>query len=591
MERKLSVALILGANHSIRLLEVFSPLSENFDIKALGLLDEISSESYLTEIPLLTFIEDQHLPGYMLGIEDEIAKADIIVASGLLDASTYQAFRYAYHHQKPFLVFCQKEEELKQAILEKSEDFQDCINNASGFLIFDDSVAETLEFMGCAQEKILKLEPEIQAKKFGFHDKLRLKFRDYLKVESHDLLVVSPLSDDLAPFELMAAFKMLEALDKNLFDRAKLLFIGNASNKDSVKYRAVDLGMTKSIMFIAQDIRPFFIDLMSAAELYVSMSQGQDATERLFTVLEGMACGVKVLIDNKHPIATVVDSSFVVNNPNTLALSLRDVLMNPIQRKDIIHLVEENYTNNHMALALSEFMKTRISEKPIQLPLAGDFTHVMATLERTAKLGLEEFETALEIELSRWGSHSDYRGRLLVLKGQTLIQASLYEDALACFELCTAEESVQREAYLGLAKIALFTHSNEEALSFYRKALALKPNDAEAMGGIGSVYRKIGMADEAVYWLGKSISVDVENSRYLMALTQACLESEDHGRSISLLEQLKVLLGNKPSLVMCLGQLYFKVGDNQKGKELVDLALDLTAGAGKLMLLPASTVA
>lgn len=587
MERKLSIALILGVKHSIRLLEVFGPLSEGFDIKALGLLDGIGSESYLTEIPLQTFIEDQHLLGYMLGVEEELSKADIIVASGLLDSSTYQAFRYAYHHQKPFLLFCQKEEDLKQAILEKSEEFQDCINNASGFLIFDQTVGETLEFMGCAPEKVLLLQAEVQAKKFGFHDKLRIKFRDYLKVEKDELLVVSPLSDDLAPFEMIAAFKMLQALDVSLFERAKLLFIGNAVNKDAVKYRAVDLGMTKSIMFIAQDIRPFFIDLMSAADVFVSLSNGQDATERLFTMLEGMACGVKILVDEKHPLASVVPSQFVVNNPNTLALSLRDVLMNPIDRKEIVALVEKNYTQNHAAVKLSDFLKIRISEKPIQLPLAGDFSHVMETLTAKAKLDIDEFYVAHEVEMGRWGSHSDYRGRLLVLKGQTLLQASLLEDAMTCFELCTAEESVQREAYLGLARIALFTHSNEEALSFYRKALALKPNDAEAMGGIGSVYRKIGMADEAVYWLGKSISVDVENSRYLMALTQACLECEDYDRSISLLEQLKVLLGNKPSLVMCLGQLYFKVGNNQKGKELVDLALDLTSG-GKLMLLPTS---
>ncbi|MBC7660355.1 MAG: glycosyltransferase [Chitinophagaceae bacterium] len=591
MERKLSVALILGAHHSIRLLEVFGPLSEDFDIKALGLLEEISPESYMTDIPLQTFIEDNHLPGFMLGVEEEIAKADVVIASSLLDAATYQAFRYAYHHQKPFLLFCQKEEELKQAILGKSEDFQDCINNASGFLIYDETVGETLEFMGCDPSRILVLQPEIQAKKFGFHEKLRKKFRDYLKVEENELLVVSQLSEDLAPLELMSAFKMLQALDAELFQRSKLLFIGSAPSKDSVKYRAVDLGMTKSIMFIAQDIRPFFVDLMSATDLYVALSRGHDATESLFTVLEGMACGVKVLLDERHALAGVVDSNFVVSHPRSVALALRDVLLKSIDRKEIIKLVAARYTQNGASTLVSEFLKTRIAEKPLQLPLAGDFSQVLTSLLSKAREGLDVFLEALELEMNHWGSHSDYKGRLLVLKGQTLLQASQFDEALAVFELCTAEEHVQREAYLGLARIALFTHSNEEALSFYRKALALKPNDAEAMGGIGNVYRKIGMADEAVYWLGKSISVDVENSRYLIALTQACNESEDHDRAIALLEQLKILLGNKPSLVMCLGQLYFKVGNNEKGKELVDLALEITSGIGQLKLLPSSDVA
>ena len=50
-----------------------------------------------------------------------------------------------------------------------------------------------------------------------------------------------------------------------------------------------------------------------------------------------------------------------------------------------------------------------------------------------------------------------------------------------------------------------------------------------------------------------------------------------------LLEQLKVLLGNKPALVMCLGQLYFKAGNNEKGKELVDLALEITSQPSALL--------
>ncbi|RZA22121.1 MAG: glycosyltransferase, partial [Proteobacteria bacterium] len=506
MERKLNIALVLGAGYSRRLLDVFSPLSERLEVKAYGLLNDISAESYLTDIPLQTFIEDQHLPGFMLGVEEELSKSDVIIASGLTDASTYQAFRYAYHHQKPFLLFCQKENELKKALLEKADEFSDCVQNASGFLVYDENVAETLEFMGASVDKIYRLSPEIEVRRFGYHEKLKIRFRDYLKVASNELLIVSSLTDDTAPLELMTAFKMLEALDSALFARTKLLFVGNPTNKDKVKYRAVDLQLTKSIMFIAQDIRPFFIDLMSASDLYVSLSTELDLTERLFSVLEGMACGVKVLVDEEHPLVSVLDPMFVVQRAHPIALSLRTLLMTQVDKTSMIHIAAEHYGADSHTTEILSFLQNRMAEKPSHLPLAGDFSLVLLGLTKLAREDYVGFEAAFDTEFARWGSHGDYKGRMLVLKGQTFLAAQKLDEALLVFELCTAETTVQREAFLGLAKIAFLTHSTEEALSFYRKALALKPNDSEAMGGIGIVYRKMGMADEAVYWLGKSIS-------------------------------------------------------------------------------------
>lgn len=578
MERKLNVSLVLGPNFSRRLLDVFSPLSENLDVKALGLLNEITTDSYLTNIPLQTFIEDQHLPGYMLGCEEELAKSDVIIASGLTNPSTYQAFRYAYHNQKPFLLFCQRESELKRAMLDKTDEFEDCIKNASGFLVFDDAVVETLEFLGVSLDRIHRLVPEVDVRKFGFHEKLRTRFRDYLKVSGDEFLVVSPLTDDTAPLELMAAMKMLETLDTKLFAKTKLCFVGDLESKEIVKYRAVDLKLTKSVIFISQDIRPFFSDLMSAADLYASTSRELDLTERLFTTLEAMASGVKVLVDEDHPVAQMLGTPFVTRRSSQLVINLREALTKVVPKTEMVALVAESYAPR-MESGVMDFLRSRIAEKPSLLPLAGDFTVVLSLLTQVARQGLEVFEESFVQAIADWGSHGEYKGRLLILKGQTLMANNILDEALLAFEQGTQETSVQREAFMGLGKLAFLTHSNEEAMSFYRKALALKPNDADAMGSIGAVYRKLGMADEAVYWLGKSISVDIDNARYLTSLTAACLESEDDERSISLLEQLKVLLGNKPGLMMCLGQLYLKTGDTEKGKFHIDLALEATQDA------------
>ena len=181
----------------------------------------------------------------------------------------------------------------------------------------------------------------------------------------------------------------------------------------------------------------------------------------------------------------------------------------------------------------------------------------------------------LNLEIDKWTHQPDALAQINLFKGQLLLKEGDFDQSMGCFELSTANEETEREAYLGLGKIAYISFSNEEALTFYRKALALKPNDPDAMSGLGFVYRKSGLADEAVHWLGRSLSVDPENSKILFALTQASLEAEDTFSSISMLEHLKMLLGDKASLIMALGQLYYRVGENEKGSMLVTAALEL----------------
>ncbi len=579
MERKLKASLVLGASYSQRALELLSSLNDVIDTRAFGLLSEISKDSYLTEIPLQTFMEDKHLPGFMLGLEDELSGSDIIIASGLSENPVYQAFRFAYHQQKPFVIFCQSETELKQALLKQASDFEDCVRYASGFIFYDDAVRETLEFMGVESEKLHQLTPEIDVRRYGYHEKLRKRFRDYLKISSDVKVIVSPLSDDSRPLEIMAAFKMLEALDYNLFAQSKLVFVGDIDSKEKIKYRAVDLGLTKSLLFIAQDFKPFFLDLMAAADLYLAFSHEGDSAESMFGTLEAMASGAYVLTNLANPLASALPEEQVIASTHQTSLKLRSALLQEKSRDEAIEFVATHFGPCGGRENFLDFLKNRVASKPGKNSLSGDFTQVLQNLQGMVHGEPEVFEKAYEKALHQYGEPGEYRGKLLLLRAQMLLSAHQLDEALLAFEQCTMETSVQREAFMGLGRIAFYTHSHEEALTFYRKSLALKPNDPEAMGNIGVVYRKMGLADEAVYWLGKAISVDVESSKFLNALTQACLESEDVERSLSFMEQLKVLLGNKPALVMCLGQLYFKAGNTQKGKELVDLALAISEAA------------
>lgn len=592
MEGKLSLLLILERNQSIRMIDIFEPLLQSCDIRAVSFLHDLPSSTFVTDIPLQTFVEDEHVPGYLRGMEEELAKADVIIASGLDETATFQAFRYAHHHSKPFFVFCYNEGSLKNYMTQKGPEFQDCIEKASGFIVYDRNVAEHLEFLGVPEERILTLSPRILTGRYTSQPRLGEKFRKYVQVREDDFLVVCEDGENTAGLMLLKAFqKWMEAFPAEA-SRVRLLICGLNRSKESVKYLAVDLGLSKSVLFINQDTRPFLIDLMSAADLQFSWPESERSMTHAFQVLEGMACGARPLTNKKHLLAGSLPELALIEESSVESIqqSLRNAFLawasGQIERRQFVSIVDKNYHARDARTVIDAFLMERIGDRLSSGPWNRDFGSRYAELAAQAPVDLEAFLVAVDNELTTWAHRPDHRGKLQLLKAQSLLKQGIMDEAMSCFELCTADESVHREAYMGLARIAYLTHASEEALSFYRKALAIKPNDAEAMAGLGQVYRRCSMADDAVFWFGKSLSVDIENNRTLMALTQACLESEQLDRSITLLEQLKVLIGNKPSLIMTLGQLYYRVGENEKGRELVDLAMQISAEQAGTPLLP-----
>ena len=49
------------------------------------------------------------------------------------------------------------------------------------------------------------------------------------------------------------------------------------------------------------------------------------------------------------------------------------------------------------------------------------------------------------------------------------------------------------KAYLGLGKLSIRMHSEEDAITFFKKVLAIKPNHAGALAGVGrKIHRMLG---------------------------------------------------------------------------------------------------
>ncbi len=586
MERKLKVLLIVGKSQSFRIFDAFEPLTDIWEIEAASFLADLRKPSFLTQIPLQTFIEDPHLPGYMRGVEEAISRADIIIASGCTDQASFQALRYCEANDKPLLIFISDGVSLRQNLDGDTSGLADILSKATTFIVSDSLAAEQLNFLGVDETRIVSIAPRVASGRLGFQPQLRKKFREYIGIKDEQFLILcsDPLENYNRGTGLLMAVKYLIQRELIGTESVRVLFTGSGPAKEQLKYLAVDSGIAGQVLFIGQDTSSFLRDLYCAADLGVSLSKGYRSTvvaeSANFWVLEGLACGLRPLFDIQHHFAGNFGSEFVAPVENFEALGLS--LLKSFKQRD-----EASFSRKAMAaLCITHFDSAE--SKQILAKLAteilqgtghnepGDlsFPEVMQQLNKAwGQVPLDELFGTIDGALMLWERRPEEKGRLQLFKAQVQLRAGHLEAAMSGFEYCTADEALQRDAYLGLGRIAYLTCAYDEAQSFYRKSLAIKPNDAEAMMGLGYVFRKSGRADDAVYWLGKSITIDIENNTLLMALTQACLECDDLARAIAVLEQLRLILGEKPALIMALGQLYYQIGQVEIGHILVQQAL------------------
>lgn len=91
----------------------------------------------------------------------------------------------------------------------------------------------------------------------------------------------------------------------------------------------------------------------------------------------------------------------------------------------------------------------------------------------------------------------DPRSAALVQQAQTLHAAARHQEAIDLLETALAVDPKNRQAYLGLARVAQSLKLPGKAIKFYGEALALEPNDVNALAGQGEAYVERGAVERA----------------------------------------------------------------------------------------------
>jgi tetratricopeptide (TPR) repeat protein len=91
----------------------------------------------------------------------------------------------------------------------------------------------------------------------------------------------------------------------------------------------------------------------------------------------------------------------------------------------------------------------------------------------------------------------DPRSVALAQEAQGLQSAAKYQEAIDLLETALAVDPRNRQAYVGMARVAMAQRLPGKAIRFYNEALKLEPNDVNAIAGQGEAYVQRGAVERA----------------------------------------------------------------------------------------------
>jgi tetratricopeptide (TPR) repeat protein len=91
----------------------------------------------------------------------------------------------------------------------------------------------------------------------------------------------------------------------------------------------------------------------------------------------------------------------------------------------------------------------------------------------------------------------DARSVALSRQAQAALTAARHDEATDLYETALAVDPRNRDAYLGLARVAQAQRLPGKAIRLYQDALTIEPNDVNALAGQGQAYVQRGAVDRA----------------------------------------------------------------------------------------------
>ncbi len=586
MTAKPKIAIVVGEWCLPRFLKLFEPLREAFDPCIFLLHNDRLINRHGTGFKLRIFDNIPDMPGYMQGLEEELASMAAILAIETSKLATFQAVRAARKFGVPLGVVANEFHPFFYDRFANIRAIQfDICNKADRFWATSQLAAAALRLDHVPAASIRVVPPVVDSLRFKPNPEARARFRKYIGIEENEqvLLFQQELDPAYRPEEALKAVALLASRGHARTRGLRLLLSGSGPAAMELKYKSFDLGLGKSVMFLHQDPEPFLVDLYASSDiLLVPRPKLMEFHEDLpLHLLEAMACGVAPVVGAGSIAAELAGEAGSVFGDDThtaMAAAITPLLADAAHldamKRRAARKVQLDHCGDSVRSLLVEEVRTLMSGRLHRFDLPQNVPGLRDAIDQSLKRGdvreaLERCEEALLLNIP---SATD-RAAIFCRKGEALYTLGDIEGSGNAFTESLKLSDRDDRTFKGLGYVAWAGHANEEALLFFKKAHALKDDDLEVMLGLGLVYRRLGLLEEAIFWLEKCLASDQHPAAAVSALAQACAQTPRAEHGIAVLERALEAAPDQKILMMTLGQLYMNHGRATEGHALLKKAL------------------
>lgn len=569
MTTRMKIKVVAGLLQESAMIRLWESIAERHDVELLVQRPQ-GSESVATSLPVVEFPVVDDMPNFFRDIERYVKGADMVVGCESSRLYSFQALRVARKMGIPFVCMAH---EYKPFVYDRYSNIRaiqkDIHEHTSLFLATSNKAAKLLGMEGVTSDRILRISAATDDGNFIYSEALAKKFRAYIGVpeQSHLVTIKMPLEELEPSITVARGIRLaINRVPDEIRRSVRFLVCGQGGMAEKIKYEIADMGLGSQSMFLAQDLRPFYRDILSATDVMVE-GRGESlnsAGSIPWHVISAAGLGADIVAPRgsitedvlSRRVAAYIDDFTPMDISGTLIALFergRATREERLSRGSLVHevislqsasesvykVIEELCAHDEGAQrrqGLAAFVKRH--QVPVTFKNANE---VLVVCEEA-----RDFSSECELNLY---------SEILRIRGDALIALSRADEALTSFEDALRQNGLNYHALRGLGYMAWQGHSHEEALRFFKRALAIEPNDYQSLVGVGLVYRRLQMFNESVYWLQKAVAVGGLESSSLSLLVQACLENASEPNSITVLESIRETVGDHPNLSTAISKL------------------------------------
>ncbi len=561
MGRRLKIKIVAGNLLDPALLKVWEELSAVHSVEVCGI--DSGAYSGTSSLPMVLFPQIPDMPGFCRDLHRHLLGADVIIGIETSKLYTFQALRAARKLGIPFACVTH---DYDPFVYEKFTNIraiqQDICQNSDLFFPTSRRAAQLLEMERVPREKISRISVATDSEKFSFSEKSAARFRNYIQVPKESILVtfITNLGDFEPAATIIQGTRLaLNQLSAGERSKVRLLICGSGEASSPLKYLISDLGLGAQTMLLAQDTAPFLHDLLCASDIIIEGRRTKSENPEILPwhLVSAATCGASIIV----PSGTIADdwlSGLVVSRLDdfsamdvalTLTRSIGNVDHDAERRKIVGSLAAQSLSPTRAANTIAGKLETLCQQDELSNRRQGLRTfieghQVVMTYKDASDVlvkceEVREFASTCEV-----GQHSE----VLRIRGDALATLSRGDEAVSAFEESLKANSENYHALRGLGYLAWQGHSHEDALRFFKRGLAVNPNDYQCLVGIALVYRRLKMFLESVFWLQKAIGIGGLESPSLNLMVQACLENSSEPEALEVLVEIRDTFGEHPNL-------------------------------------------